>query len=205
MTASTKTLSAVMPPGNRALRKASQRAWTEEEYLALSSNQLVEFCDGQLEVLPMPLPFHHFIVRFLLERLRAFIQANNIEGDVLFAPVPVRLRAGKFREPDIFFFRPERMPDSRQPPDGADLVMEVVSEGQEQRDRDLVTKRKEYAEAGIAEYWIVDPKPQQITVLTLSRKTYKQHGLFGLGQTASSRLLRGFSVSVDEVFAAGER
>lgn len=83
-------------------------------------------------------------------------------------------------------------------------MIEVVSEGQEQRDRDLVTKRKEYAEAGIAEYWIVDPEQQQITVLALSRKTYKQHGVFGPGQTASSRLLKGFSVEVNEVFAAGE-
>jgi Uma2 family endonuclease len=42
--------------------------------------------------------------------------------------------------------------------EGADLVMEVVSSHDEDRRRDLVVKREEYARAGIAEYWIVDPE-----------------------------------------------
>ena len=45
--------------------------------------------------------------------------------------------------------------------------MEVVSSGDEDRRRDLKTKRDEYALAGIPEYWIVDPELDQITVLTL--------------------------------------
>jgi hypothetical protein len=73
-------------------------------------------------------------------------------------PLPIRLWPGKYREPDIAYFRPGRIRDPRQPPDGADLVMEVASEGEENRKRDLQTKREEYARAGIAEYWIVDHK-----------------------------------------------
>jgi Uma2 family endonuclease len=112
--------------------------------------------------------------------------------------------AGKFREPDIVFLRPERTCNRQRWPEGADLVMEVVSDGSEDRERDLDIKRREYAAAGIAEYWIVDPKEQQITVLTLDSQTYREHGMFGPGTQATSVLLPGFAVTVEAVFAAGE-
>src|SRR5262249_27538915 len=125
-------------------------------------------------------------------------------GLVLFAPLPVRLSAGEFREPDIVYLRPERAANLRGQPDGADLGMEVVREGQENRERDLETKSQGYAEGGIAEYWIVDPQEHHISVLTLGGRTYKEHGVFGPGTQARSVLLPGFMVSVDDVFAAGQ-
>ena len=80
--------------------------------------------------------------------------------------------------------------------DGADLVMEIVSE--DDRRRDLEIKREEYAQAGIPEYWIVDPQEEMITVLVLKprKKTYMVHGVFGKGDRATSKLLPGFSVDV---------
>lgn len=82
--------------------------------------------------------------------------------------------------------------------------MEVVGRGRRNRERDLVTKRKEYAKAGVREYWIVDPDKKTITVLTLAGKTYKVHGDFKEGDDATSKLLKGFRVAVSDVFAAGE-
>ena len=48
----------------------SQGTWSEEEYLALtnSSNRLIEFTDGFLEVLPMPTDKHQTILKFILRR-----------------------------------------------------------------------------------------------------------------------------------------
>ena len=63
----------------------------------------------------------------------------------------------------------------------------------------------ETARAGISEYWIVDPQKRRILVLVLRDKTYRQHGSFGPGSRAASALLEGFSVSVDDVFAAAEK
>jgi Uma2 family endonuclease len=94
--------------------------------------------------------------------------------------------------------------DVHSQPEGADLVVEVVSEGEENRKRDLVTKPQEYAAAGISEYWIVDPQERQITVLVLEGQAYREHGAFGSGKVATSVLLAGFSASVDAVFAAGQ-
>ena len=82
--------------------------------------------------------------------------------------------------------------------------MEVVSEGEENRERDLVIKRREYAAAGIAEYWIIDPRDQRVTVLALDAGAYRVHGEFSPGRTATSVLLPGFEVEVDSVFAAGQ-
>ena len=83
------------------------------------------------------------------------------------------------------------------------MVVEVVSEDDEDRQRDLETKRREYAQAGVAEYWIVDPREHQIIVLALDDATYRVHGEFGRGTTATSVILPGFTASVDAVFAAG--
>jgi Uma2 family endonuclease len=104
----------------------------------------------------------------------------------------------------IIYLRPERLRATQRYPHGADLVVEVVSEGEKSRERDLVTKRAEYAKAEISEYWIVDPEEQNITVLVLDQGSYGLHGKFGQNETATSVLLSGFQVRVADVFAAGE-
>jgi Uma2 family endonuclease len=181
----------------------AQGTWSEADYLALDTNRLVELCDGCLEVLPMPTVFHQLLVKFLHARLEAFVTAHKL-GLALFAPLQVRLGSGRFREPDVIFLKTARVPADRRQPEGADLVMEVVSEGERSRERDFTTKRGEYALAGIPEYWIVDPELRQITVLSLDADAYREHGVFGAGTDAPSALLPGFSVNVDEVFAAGD-
>ena len=125
------------------------------------------------------------------------------------APLPIRLWAGQMREPDVLFLRPDRLQQlakagNRAQPEGADLVMEVVSPGPQNRERDLDVKRLEYARAGIVEYWIVDPELRTITVMGLVGDVYRVSGEFKTGQTATSILLPGFSVSVEAAFAAGE-
>ena len=82
--------------------------------------------------------------------------------------------------------------------------MEVVSPDPQDRQRDLVVKRREYARAGIPEYWIIDPAERRVCVYTLSRRTYRLHGEFREGDEATSVLLPGFAVSVDAVLAAGD-
>jgi Uma2 family endonuclease len=178
-----------------------QGSWSEEEYLALDGNRIVEFSDGYIEVPPMPTTSHQLMVLYLYELLQAFVSRRGL-GTVLVAALRVRLRPEKFREPDVVFMLKKhfrRMGEEFW--EGADLIMEVVSGNKEDRRRDLVTKRKEYARAGIPEYWIVDPREERVLVLRLERKRYKIHGDFSKGQAASSVLLPGFSVDVSELFS----
>jgi Uma2 family endonuclease len=180
----------------------SQGSWSEEEYLALKGNRPVEFSHGIVEVLPMPTLAHQLIVAFLYRAFLAFVASRTL-GTVIFAPLRVRLWPGKFREPDLVFLTKEhkaRMGNEYW--DGADFIVEVVSD--DDRRRDIETKRREYAEARIPEYWIVDPQEKRISVLKLSESRYVEHGLFGAGERATSHLLAGFEVEVDRVLSAAD-
>jgi Uma2 family endonuclease len=174
------------------------RAVSEEAYLALDGNRLVEYSDGVLEELPMPTEVHQAILLFLYTALSAFVTPRNL-GKALVAPFRVRLWPGKFCEPDLLFMLKENAARRHNEFwEGADLVMEVVSD--DDRRRDLDTKRREYAEAGISEYWIVDPREQKITVLRLNGGHFDMHGGFVARSQAVSLLLPGFGVDVAAVF-----
>ena len=178
-----------------------QGLWSEEQYLKLTDgiNQLIEFTDGVIEVLPMPTEDHQAMLEFLFLALRDFV--NKLGGKVRFASLRMRIRPRKYREPDILLVRDANDP-RRQNRFwlGADLVVEVVSP--DKPERDTVTKPLDYAEAGIPEYWIVNPETQTITVLTLQGDAYATHGVFGRGAVATSMLLEGFAVAVDAVLDA---
>lgn len=193
------------PPWEIALLFPCQGEWTEAEYLAVEgkANYLIELSDGCLELLPIPSLFHQLLVEFLYLAFKEWVDPRKL-GKVLFAPLPIRLWSGKFRDADIVLFRPEHAGNPHGRLTGADLAVEVVSEGAVNRERDMTTKRAEYARAGITEYWIVDPEQQRISVLVLEGAAYREHGSFAPGQRASSVLLPGFEVVVQDVFAAGQ-
>ena len=189
------------PAWDVALLFPPEGQWSEEEYLALDVNRIVEFSHGCLEVPPVPTTSHQFLVVWLCGLLQQFAAGGEL-GTVLVAPLRVRLWRGKFREPDLVFMlkeHSERIGEEYW--EGADLVMEVVSQDVEGRRRDRQTKRREYARAGIPEYWIVDPQEKQITVLRLAGKQYVVHGEFPEGKVASSHLLQGFTVDVKDAFS----
>jgi Uma2 family endonuclease len=176
-----------------------QGCWSEQDYLLLETNHLVEYSDGFVEVLPMPTVPHQRILALLYNALLAFAATNRL-GEVLFAPVRVQLWPGKFREPDLVFMLAQNQARiNKDYWDGADLVAEVVSD--DDRGRDLEVKRREYAQAGIPEYWIVDPQLERITVLALEGSEYVVHGEYARGATAESRLLPGFRVDVIAVMS----
>jgi Uma2 family endonuclease len=178
-----------------------QGLWTEEQYLAMTdhSRRLLEYEDGYIKVLPMPTRSHQVILAFLYELFVNFVRPRG--GIVLFAPLRLQVRPGKYREPDLLLLRDAHDPRNQ---DafwlGADLVVEIVSP--DDPERDTKVKRADYAEAGISEYWIVDPEDETITVLRLENDSYTEHGIFYRGETATSALLSGFAVLVDSALDA---
>lgn len=181
-----------------------QGEWSEEEYLVLTEhrNRLVEFTDGYLEVLPMPTDEHQSLLKFLFLAFFAFFESQG--GTVQFAPLRLRVRQDKFREPDLLVLLsatdPRRQSRFWQ---GADLALEVVSE--DKPERDLIDKRGDYAEARVPEYWIVNPRTQTVTVLRLVGDAYEEAGLYCRGQSASSVLRPEFFVAVSGVFDSAAR
>jgi len=178
-----------------------QGEWSEEEYLVLTDHRarLVEFTDGFLEPLPMPTLEHQRILGFLYVIFSQFFRAHG--GEVIFAPLRLRIRQRKYREPDLLLLLSAS--DSRSKSrywEGADLALEVVSK--DKPERDLIDKRYDYAEAKVPEYWIVNPQTETITVLRLSGDAYQEAGVYRRGQSATSVLRPDFSVAVDAVFDA---
>jgi Uma2 family endonuclease len=178
-----------------------QGHWTEEQYLALTDggNRLVEYTDGFLEALPWPTDRHQGILQFLFLDFFAFLKPRG--GKVHFAGIRLKIRPGKFREPDLLLLLSAIDPRRQNRYwTGADLALEVVSP--DKPERDLVQKRGDYAEGRVPECWIVNPETETITVLRLDGEGYVEAGQFHRREVAASAVLGGFGVDVSAVFDA---
>ena len=176
-----------------------QGEWTESEYFALpETNRYLELSEGRLIMPPHSTNTHQSAVGRLYRWLDEFVQERNL-GIVRLAPLPVRLWAGKVREPDVLFLAREHSDRIGEqffgPPD---LVMEVTSPGTRRGDRN--EKPLEYARAGVVEYWIVDPSVQTVEVFVLREGSYQLLARWSSGQIARSALLDGFEIPVEQLF-----
>lgn len=83
------------------------------------------------------------------------------------------------------------------------LVIEVVSPGELQCDRDYIAKRIQYEDRGIPEYWIIDPEQQLITVLALENSKYIEIGQFRDSDAIASPTFLEFVLTAAEILASG--
>ncbi len=178
--------------------------WTEEDYLPLTErNRIVELSQGELIVPPMPTTEHQEIVLAIATAMRTYAKKHRL-GKVGIAPLPVRLRAGKYREPDVLMMLKHYLHRVHaqywEPPN---LVVEVLSPGTQQTDRN--EKMHEYAAAGIEEFWLVSPVKWSVEVYLLEGGAYtRDGGLYSGEAVVISRIVEGFTLPISEVFAFGE-
>ena len=126
-------------------------------------------------------------------------------GKVRWTGIRLRVRPSKYRFPDIIFLHKDNFHARHNRAwEAADLVMEVVSGDPKDRQRDYEDKLLDYAEAKVAEYWIVDYEQRVVIVHRLDGERYAVHGQFTRGQQAESILLPGFSIDVDALFASAD-
>ena len=187
------------PPWAIATLFPNQGDWSEWEYLDLGerTNKPIELSDGCVEILDMPSKTHQRIVQFLYRTIFSLVTPAKL-GEVMVSAYPLKLWNLKFREPDVLFVLAEHSAwFGEKFATGADLVVEVVSED---RSRDLEKKRGEYEQAGIPEYWIVDPRERQVTVLGLVNGVYEVVGNYSGEGRAESKILPGFAVELAMVF-----
>lgn len=129
---------------------------SEGEFLALpESMRPTELVDGELVKAPSPSFWHQEVLSRLVMALRSWALTYSGPVTVVQAPMDVRFAADRILQPDAMVFlaaldRDVASPIRRIP----ELCVEVLSSN---RAYDRVTKRFMYAEAGVAEYWIVDP------------------------------------------------
>lgn len=177
-----------------------QKEWAEAEYFALPDTpRIVELSEGELIMPPHPTDTHQRVLGNLYVQMSSFVQSRNL-GVIRFSALPVRLWPGKIREPDIIFMLRQHADRIAEQHWGIpDLVVEVISPGTRKTDRE--DKFFEYAQAGVQEYWLVDPEAGTIEVYTLRNQDYELLSEAGKGQAARSQLLQDFQVKADDVFA----
>ena len=142
----------VPPPQRREMTYDEFLAWAGEDTLA-------EWVDGEVVMCSPASKQHQRISDFLISVMKAFVEQQGL-GMVLSAPFQMKLtRSG--REPDLLFVSQEHLARLGETYlDGpADLVVEIISPESVGRDRG--TKFYEYEEAGIPEYWLIDPLREQ--------------------------------------------
>ncbi|MBI5304901.1 MAG: Uma2 family endonuclease [Chloroflexi bacterium] len=179
-----------------------QGKWTYEDWLKLPENDYrYEIIDGVLHMAPPPNFEKHQKPAFeLATQLKLFAKANKL-GLVGVAPTGVRLPTQSVPlQPDIFFVAAGRN-DVRfgHFVEGApDLIVEVLSPSNWMYDRQ--EKFQAYQDAGVREYWIVDPRVQTIEVFVLEQGAFTLIGKWGATERAQSQVMRGFEINVAELF-----
>lgn len=141
-------------------RQEARIAMTYDEFLvAFEDSTHAEWVNGEAIVFMPPDIRHQRIIKFLAMLLEMYVRFTRA-GEVLFAPVEMRaLPDGNAREPDILYVAREhqaRITDKRIS-GPADLIVEVISP--ESVGRDRADKFYEYQQAGVREYWLIDPRP----------------------------------------------
>lgn len=175
-----------------------------EAYLEFATEaQIVEWVDGEVIIYMPPSDKHQNISQFLSTLLNLFVQFFKL-GIIRYAPFEVKLPDGPAREPDLIFIAndnlaghsPERFAGS------PDLLVEIISPSSVTEDR--VRKFTEYEQAGVPEYWLIDPRPhqQQADFYVLGEdKRYHPVPLTEDGRYHST-VLPGFWLNVDWLWPA---
>lgn len=165
---------------------------TAEDYWALPDGERAELIDGELWDLAAPNRLHQEIVSAFTIRLGNFI-ANHRGGCKVYpAPFAVNLYAddSTFVEPDISVIcDPEKLSD-RGCEGAPDLVVEIVSPSS--RGMDYKTKQNLYDDAGVREYWIVDPSMKRTMVTRFSEDPAPV--FYPFTAPAPSNVLPGFEI-----------
>lgn len=149
---------------------------TVQQYLQMGEDPpglRFELVDGELEVSPSPNPAHAYTVSELHGTLRQIAAEDQHRGVVLM-DLDTQVADATMRRPDLLYFSQSRRHlIGRDRLSGVpDLAVEVVSPASGSLDRD--TKFREYADAGIMNYWIIDPSQRSFAAYRLSSGEYRQ-------------------------------
>jgi Uma2 family endonuclease len=154
---------------------------TLEEYLTYNdgTDTKYELVDGELVEMPPETDLNNLISLYLLTEFLKFVPIQLIRHKD--TEIVVTGSRTRIRLPDLIILTEElfaaigggRATITQDMPFPS-LVVEVVSPGKINEDRDYRYKRSEYAARGIPEYWIVDPTSEKITVLILVDGLYEE-------------------------------
>jgi len=181
-------------PGDPAAWPA-QGNWRYEDYLRLPDDgRRYEIIAGVLYAANAPSFDHQYTVFKLARYLGDFVELHNL-GVVIGAPFEVHLNeTSRPVQPDLLFLDNEQkpVPETQTFAGAPRLIVEVISPSSIRLDRQR--KFDAYEQAGVAEYWLVDPKARSVEIYTLSNGEYALLGQYTGDELISSKLLAGLAI-----------
>lgn len=183
---------------------------TQKEYLAYDdgTDTRYELVDGKLIAMPPESDRNNLIALYLLSEFIKLVPLRLVRHKD--TEIVVTGNRTRVRMPDLLILTEELLAEigGRRATITSDmpspvLVVEVVSPGKTNRDRDYRYKRSEYAARGILEYWIIDPEDSKVTVLSLVDGLYES-AVFENEQRIVSTVLREFSLTAANVLCNQE-
>jgi Uma2 family endonuclease len=158
-----------------------------------------ELYDGEVFVVPAPLPRHQRVQMRLVEWLDDY--AESVGGFAVASPIDIVFSEYDVLQPDVVFFRPARahlVDLDRAIRHAPDLCVEVLSPSTEATDRGR--KLQTFARYGVPEYWIVDPVNEAIEVHRLEADRYALAQCASGDEGITSTVLPGATLRAGRIF-----
>ena len=175
-----------------------------EEFLELPDTfdkSKMELDVGELNIMPRPRTGHQFLQSRMLLHTGNYLDGFDDPPAQVFHDVIVALSLESriLYSPDlVVILQGSRAVVTDRMVEGVpDIVVEILSSD---RRRDLVRKRRVYAEAGVPEYWIFDPRADTATLLELRDGEYVERAVLDSDGTLTTPLLPGLAIPLGDVF-----
>lgn len=184
----------------------SSITYTYADYLKWQFEERLELFRGKIFKLSAPNTRHQDISRNILVPFAMFLK--KMPCKVFAAPFDVRLPVKNRKkdnevttvvQPDICVICDEAKLDSRGCCGAPDLVVEILSPGNSKKEIRL--KHELYEEAGVKEYWIVNPEEENIVVFVLNNeRKFSGLKMYASGDTIQSLAVPGLNIDLNEIF-----
>ena len=146
--------------------------YTEEDYYNLPDDARAELINGQFYYMASPSRIHQEVVHFFDKKIGNYIDSQDGSCKVYPAPFAVKLFNDKktIVEPDISVIcDPNKLTDKGC--SGApDWIVEIISPGNPAHD--YIRKLNLYANAGVREYWIIDPLGKEVSIYFFEKSSF---------------------------------
>jgi Uma2 family endonuclease len=158
-----------------------------------------ELVEGELFMSPPPLRIHQEIARNIVGIILAYLDKRPI-GKLFFAPFGVFLTEIDAYQPDIVFISNDRKSAlTEEGLSGApNFVVEILSRSTEKLDKG--PKKKIYAQSGVDELWLIDPKQKTVALYHLGESVDFPAATYSGKDTFESRTFPGLKFSCAKIF-----
>ncbi len=173
---------------------------TYQDILALGeTNSRIELFDGECIMPAMPTSQHQYIATRLAVYIFNYVEGRGL-GKTFGSPVDVYVSETTVLQPDLSYLSNERLfiDDGNKLNGAPDLVIEILSQATEQRDRTF--KFREYTRSGAKEYWLVSPDKKEIEVYQNSEKGFEPAALYRRSDTLNTPLFGDIQLKVGLIF-----